>query len=157
MFIEGIKAVNTLLPVADAFAGTKTSTPVNMAGYQRIVFVVSKGAGALGTSTITVERSTDNAGTGAEAIPFRYKRILGTGNTEGSVQTATATGFNTTAAANDTYLIEVNANSAGLARGDKQWVRVKAVEVVDDPVTGSVSALLMGGRYTSAAAIGAAI
>jgi hypothetical protein len=157
MYIEGIKAVNVHLPVADAFAGTKTSTPINMSGYQKALFVLSKGAGAVGTSTITLEMASAADGTGATAIPFRYKRILGDGNTEGSVQTATATGFNTVAAADDTYLIEVDSNTAVFARGEKKYIRVKGVEVVDDPVTGSISALLLGGRFTSAAAIGAAI
>lgn len=144
--IEGTKIVLGLLPAADALAGTKTTTPINMAGYGRCAFVVAKGAGALGTATFTVEMCDNAAGDNPVAIGFHYKRILGD-NTEGSIQLATATGFNSVAGANEAYMLEVNTQREGLAGGTKPFVRLKSVEVTDDPQTAVVVAILSEGRY----------
>jgi hypothetical protein len=144
--IEGIKVVNVLVPVADGLAGTKTTAPVNMAGYGRCAFVIAKGAGAVGTATFTVEMCDDAAGNNPEAIGFHYKRILAN-NTEGTTQLAAAAGFNSVAAASDMYMIEVSTQREGLAGGTKPFVRLKSVEVADDPQTVMVLAILSEGRY----------
>ena len=140
------KIVVGLAPVADAFAGTKTTTGVLMRNYKRMNIVVSKGVGTTGTSTLTVEKCTAADGTGAEGMPFHYRRILANG-THGAWTRAAAAGFTTTAGSADTYEIAVDQQEEGLAEGDKPYVRLKAVEVADDPVVGAVVKILSGARY----------
>ena len=54
---ERIKFGKGLDPVADAFAGTVQSEAVNMGKYGRVGFLIYKGVGTTGTSTITVQAS----------------------------------------------------------------------------------------------------
>lgn len=151
--LQTTRAVTVLLPGADALAGTKTSTPVNIAKFTDIEFLLCKGAGGTGTSTITVEVCTASDGSSPTAIPFNYRKSTDKGDTWGDLTAATSSGFTTAAAANELYLIEVPGNAA-LASLSKKFVRVKAVEVVDSPVDATIIALLHGakyGTYTSAA------
>jgi hypothetical protein len=136
--LDDVNVVVVSQPAADRFDGTLTTSAVNVANYAGLSFLVSKGAGATGTSTITVEKCTASDGTGATAIPFTYQRIQ--------------SGFTTTAGANDAYLIHLSQGVEGLASaGASNWIRLKAVEVVNDPVAGAVLALAYNGRYGDAA------
>lgn len=137
-FVKGLDAV------ADAFAGTVTSDIVNMKAYSGVTFVIHKGVGATGTSTITVEACDDVSGTNTTAIPFRYKAIT-SGDTEGPLTAATASGFATTAGSSQLYVIEVDAEELGDT--GYGYCRCKAVEVVDSPVLGGILVLMHGARY----------
>jgi len=139
------KIVNIIPPAADAFSGTVTSNTINLKNYNHATFIVAKGAGALGTSTITVEACVDAMGTTPTAIGFTYSTNT-TSDTWSAVTNADATGFTTTAGANQTYKIEVDASKLG--KLNCTYVRIKAVEVVNDPVVGSVTAVLKEGRFT---------
>ena len=143
---DSYKIVPGLNPVADAFAGTVYSDAVHMGRFSEACFVIAKGVGTTGTSTITVEKCSAADGTGAEAIPFKYRRQDADG-VLGSWLNATAAGFDTTAGSGDMYIIEVSDKLETLARGDKPWVRLKGVEVVDSPVAGGILILLSGSRY----------
>ena len=136
--------VNALVPVADAFAGTKYTDIINMKDFSHIQFVIQKAAGAVGTSTITVEACDDVVPTNVVAIPFKYQACT-TGDTFGALTTAEATGFATTAGANQLYKIEVDSDA--LAASGYGYIRLKAVEVVDDPVLGGIIAVLTEPRY----------
>jgi hypothetical protein len=136
--------VNALPPAADAFAGTVVTDVINLKNWQHVSFLVQCGAGAVGTSTITVEACDDTTPTNMEAIPFIYQECV-SGDTFGEVKQAEASGFTTAAAANKMYKIEVDAQA--LAKSGYSYVRLKSVEVVDDPVVGGVIAVLTGGRY----------
>ena len=46
--------VNGIVPVADAFAGTVTSDVVKVSDYHNVRFILYKGVGTTGTSTLTV-------------------------------------------------------------------------------------------------------
>ena len=131
-------------PVADAFAGTVGSDVVNFANYHSIVFVIYKGVGTTGTSTITVEACDDTTPSNTTAIPFRYKAIT-SGDTEGALTAATTSGFTTTAGSSQLYLIEVDQQEMGDTGYD--YVRLKAVESADDPVLGGVLIIGNGARY----------
>lgn len=147
--LDDVNVVVVSQPAADRFDSTLTSSAVNMANYAGLSFLVVKGAGALGTSTITVEKCTASDGTGATAIPFTYQRIQS--GVRGAITDATSAGFTTTAGANDAYLIHLSQGVEGLAgAGSSNWVRLKAVEVVNDPVTGAVLAMGYNGRYGDA-------
>lgn len=136
--------VNALLPVADAFAGTVYTDVINMKDFNHVQFVIQKGAGATGTSTITVEACDDVVPTNVSAVPFKYQACT-TGDTFGVLTDAAATGFATTAGANQMYKVEVDADA--LAASGYGYIRLKAVEVVDSPVLGGIIAVLTESRY----------
>lgn len=127
--------VHGIAPVADAFAGTVASDVFNMENYHGCTFYVYKGVGTTGTSTITVEACDYTTPSNTTAIPFRY-RVNTSSDTWGAVQTATTAGFATTAGSNHIYEIIVDGDELGDT--GYGYVRLKAVEVVNDPVLGGV-------------------
>lgn len=137
-FIKGID------PVADAFSGTVTSDIVDMANHQSAIFIVYKGVGTTGTSTITVEACDDVSGTNATAVPFYSKSITST-DIQGAMTARAAAGFTTTAGSSQIYVIQVATEQ--LAETGYQFVRLKAVEVVDSPVLGGIAIALAGPRF----------
>jgi hypothetical protein len=147
---EKVKLVTGLAPAANVFAGTVYTDIVSLAQYERALFLIEKGVGTTGTATITVEACSDNSGTGATAIAFKYRRNTAAGSpidVLGAVTAASTSGFTTTAASNDMYTVEVQ--SSDLPDG-KPWVRLKSVEVVASAVAGAVYILLDNGRYVGA-------
>lgn len=149
--LADVRVLTVIPAAADALAGTKTSDALKMTNYEHAKFILSKGAGAVGRQTITLEKCTLADGTGAEAIPFVFRKSQGASGVTDSYIQATTSGFQTDAQANNTYEIEVSHQMEGLARGDKPFIRLRSVESVDDPVTATVIAVLSGGRYYQAA------
>ncbi len=139
--------VKGLDPVADAFSGTVYSDVINMKNYGHIQFVIYKGVGATGTSTITVEACDDVTPSNVSAVPFRYQTIT-SGDTEGTPTAAATTGFTTTAGSSQLYKIEVDSDALGAS--GYGYCRLKAVEVVDSPVLGGILAILTEGKYKDA-------
>jgi len=144
---EILHLVKGLDPVADAFSGTVYSDIVDMKDHREIIFVIYKGVGTTGTSTITVEASDDNAGSNVSAVPFWYRAIT-TGDTHGTLTAATTAGFATTAGSSQLYIIGVTQEQA-ISSGYR-YVRLKAVEVVDSPVLGGI--LIIGSQPVHATA-----
>lgn len=140
---ERAKVVVGAAAVADAFAGTKQFEAVNMGKYDRLLAIVHKAVGTTGTSTLTVQCSSDAAQTGATAIPFKYRRVA-SGDTAGDITAAAAAGFTTTAGSNEMYLLEIQASDCPEG---KPWVNIKSVEVADDPVLGGALYILEGAKY----------
>jgi hypothetical protein len=140
--------VKGLDPVADAFSGTVASDIINMKNWNHVQFVIYKGVGATGTSTITVEACDDVSGTHATAVPFRYQAVTGADDVPSAPANAPATGFVTTAGSSQLYKIDVDADA--LAASGYGYVRLKAVESVDSPVLGCIFAILTEGKYKSA-------
>jgi len=147
--ISTVKPAVVLAPVADALAGTVGTTPVNIGKYEALEFVLIKGVGATGTSTITVEACTSSGAANPEAIPFSYRVSLDKGNTWGEQILATAAGFATTAGSDHVIMIQVPSHGPLASLPTKKWVRLKAVEVVDSPVLATVIALLHGCNYNT--------
>ncbi len=137
-FIKGID------PVADAFSGTVTSDIVDMANHQSAIFIVYKGVGTTGTSTITVEACDDVSGTNATAVSF-YSKSITSNDVQGALTARAAAGFATTAGSSQIYVIQVATEQ--LAATGYQFVRLKAVEVVDSPVLGGIAIALAGPRF----------
>lgn len=135
--------VKGLDPVADAFAATKSTDVVSMSKWRRCTFIIIKGVGTTGTSTITVEACDDFTPTNVSAIPFWYRAIT-TGDTPGALTRATSAGFATGAGSSELYVIEVDVDE--LAASGYPNVRLKAVEVDNDPVLGGVLIQLSGPR-----------
>jgi hypothetical protein len=115
-----------------------------MANHQSAMFIVYKGVGTTGTSTITVEACDDVSGTNATAVPFYSKSITST-DIQGAMTARAAAGFATTAGSSQIYVIQVAAEA--LAATNYQFVRLKAVEVVDSPVLGGIAIALAGPRF----------
>lgn len=140
-FVKGID------PVADAFSGTVTTEVVNMKNYGRVTWVIYKGVGLTGTSTITVEACSNKAASVVSAVPFKYRAIT-TGDTMGALLDATAAGFTTTAGSSQLYVVGIDEEA--LAASGYNYVRLKAVEVVDSPVLGGILCITSQPRFDSA-------
>ena len=143
MFNEHIHIVNALPPDADALAGTKTSDVINMKNFGHAEFVIQKGVGTTGTSTVTLLACDDVSPSNSQAIAFKYRKCT-SGDTFDALQDATASGFVTTAGSNQMYRIEVDARA--LPDG-YPYPQLKLVESVDDPVDAGVLAILTEPRY----------
>ena len=156
---ERNKVVNALLPVADAFAGTKNSDVVNLANYKKCTFLIFTGASSSGTSVVTVNAGTSNS-SATTAIAFKYRtQIAGTGGASGTTGSdipsaltdATSTGFTTTASkVGATYIIEVDAATVAAAGTNYDHCKLTLTESKDSPVTGMVAAILSEPRYPQA-------
>ncbi len=144
--------VRALEGSADMFDGDPSTDIVDLTNYDHVTFLVQKGAGAVGTATLTVHAADDTSGTNKVAMAFDY-RVNTSGDTWGDLTAATTAGFTTTAGANQAYAIEVTAAdvlAAGRAEStpfDGKCVYVTATEVADGACVGGVLAVLSGGRY----------
>lgn len=146
--LNNLHFIKGLDPVADAFSGTVASDVVDLSNHESAIFLIYKGAGATGTSTITVEACDDVTPTNATAIPF-YSKSITTDDIQGEMTARAAAGFNTTAGASQLYAIQVDASQ--LAALGRPYVRLKMVEVVDSPVLGGIAIALAGPRYGGSA------
>lgn len=145
MLSESHKIVNILSPQADRFAGTQTGVYVSLENHNLATFILSHKGGTTGKSTLTIQAASSNAGAGATAIPFSYRRkTTGASDTYGAISAATAAGIDTVPT--EDTIIELFVKSSDLPDG-KPFVTVKAVEAVDDPVGGSVVAILGQSRF----------
>jgi hypothetical protein len=127
----------------DMFNGDPATDVLSMANYEEVCFIIVKGAGATGTATITVESCDDVTPTTTTAVAFRYTATT-TGNTIGAVTAAAAAGFATTAGANQTYVVSINASELS---GSDKYVRLVATEVVDSPCDGAILSIGFYPRY----------
>ena len=142
--LQNVHIMKGLDAVADAFASTVYSDIYNMGDYHTIVFILHKGVGTTGTSTLTVQVCDDISASTTTDVPFRYKAIT-SGDTEGALTTATATGFVTTAGSSQLYAVEVD--SSELGDTGYQYVRLACVESVASAVLGGIIAIAYGNRY----------
>lgn len=133
--------------VADAFSGTVYTDIFNVSNYKQTMFLIHKAVGTTGTSTITIEASDDVSGSNVSAVAFRYRKST-TLDTWGALTDATASGFTTTAGSDQLYEITVDNDALGVT--GYKYLRLKAVEVVNDPVLGGVIVHLGLPRYPQA-------
>lgn len=143
--LEKMHFGNALPPVADALAGTIGSDIFNMKNFGRAIFVLQKGVGTTGTSTITVEACDDVSASNSTAVPFRYRNIV-TGDTQAALTEVDSDGFATTAGSNHLVVVEVDA--VELAKTGYGYVRLAAVEVANDPVLAGILFIGVEPRYS---------
>jgi len=141
-----IHAVQGIVPVADAFNGTVATDIIEMQG-EGILFTRFDGAGATGTSTVTIVACDDTTPNNTHAVAFKY-RIQTTSDVWGDWTEATAAGFTTTAGANQLYQMWAAAEELGHI--GYKYVKAVFLEVVSNAVTGCVLAQVFGGRYKEA-------
>jgi hypothetical protein len=143
--LENMHFVQGKAPVADALAGTVGSDVVNCENAHWVCWVLQKGVGTTGTSTITVEACDDVTPSNTAAIPFFYRNVT-TGDTATALTAATTAGFTTTAGS--AHMVLVAADCAELAASGYGYMRLKAVEVVDDPVLAGILCFLTDLRFS---------
>ncbi len=139
MHIDSDHYVNALVPVADAFAGTKATDVIKVAG-DGIEFLVVTGVGATGTSTFTVLACDDVVPTTTAAVTFWYKEVV-TDPGDTSWTLATTAGWTRTLGTNAMFRIWVPAEIIG-AKG-YGYAKLQGVEVTDSPVLGCVVARIV--------------
>lgn len=144
IFTETNHLIKGLDPVADAFSATVSSDVVNMKSHGHVTFIVYKGVGTTGVSTVTVEACSDVTPSATSAVAFRYRAIT-TGDTPGTLTDATSSGFSTTAGSSQMYVIEVD--NKVLCDSGYGFIRLKMVETVDSPVVGAIFIVLSQPRY----------
>lgn len=139
MMLDELYVAKGIDPVADALAGTKYSDVFDLSLFNKLVFLIHKGVGATGVSTITARAySSTDPSTADTAIPFRYKAVT-SGDTQGAVTQADTTGFALTAGSSQVYAIEIDSQAA--ASAGLKYVYLKAVESVDSPVLAGITVL----------------
>jgi len=154
---QRINIYNALVPASRAL--NTDSDVIDLANYQECSFFIVKGAGAVGTGTITVEACDDATPNNVTAIEFQYRRMVAATGPDawGALATATAAGFATTAAANDMYEIVVDpakvaAASVNGAIGNR-YVQLGIAQVDATVVLVGVVAVLGKPRYISDAVV----
>lgn len=126
----------------DFLAGTVNTDVVNLGKYDKALWLIQKGAGATGTTVVTVG-SCDTVVPGtATAVAFHYWTCT-SGDTWSDMQTATSAGFTTTAGADQMYAIEINSSELSTTN---QFARLTCTESANDPCDGSIICIMGGGR-----------
>ena len=139
------KPIKALAPAADRWNTNPITDAISMANHNKLTFLVYQSGGTTGNATLTLLASTDSAASGAEAVPFRYRKMTtGASDVLGAVTNATTAGFATTA--NEDSIYEVEVDSSALPE-TKPWVHMLCTETTNDPVNGAVIALLSEPRY----------
>lgn len=140
-----------LVPAADRFNANPATDVIDLSQYKGVRFILFVGAGGTGTATLTVEEcdQADAGGTNT-ARAFRYRRKDGTAEF-GEWQDATASGFTTTAGADEVYEVDIQAGALEAS----SFVRLQLTEVANDPVDGCVLVEPYGARYATEPPVGA--
>ena len=137
--------VSVLDPIADAFAGTVATDVVEVAGHG-IKFIIGKGVGATGTSTVTLLACDDFVPTNTTAVIFWYRAMTVMG-TWGAWTAATVAGFVTTLGSSQLYEVFTGADVIGVTGYPN--AQLNLVEVTDSPVLGYVLAEVEPTRYST--------
>jgi hypothetical protein len=134
---------DTYLPATGSFDEMRV-VAYSMALTGGVLFVIYKGVGATGTSTITVLACDDVTPTNSTAVAFMYRSCT-TGDTWGAWTQATTTGFTTTAGSSQLYQVYVPQSE--LATETYGYAQLQAVEVVDSPVLGGILGIVTDLKY----------
>lgn len=133
-FSTRFRVVQGLAPIADALAGTVYSDIVKCDG-GKVIFILQRGVGTTGKSTITVEACQDASPAATAAVPFRYKTI-DADDVEGALTEAGVDGYAMTAGSGRIDIVEVDAQR--LQVEGFSYCRLKAVEATDAEVLAGI-------------------
>ena len=143
--LDKVHFVNVLPPVADAFDTSSDSDIVQCMGGS-VSFLIVKGVGATGTSTVTVEACDDTTPTTTSTVPFWYREYT-TSDVPAAWTHVAATGFTFTAGSN--YMVEVRVDPGELAALGYEYVRLSTDEVTNSEVLAGVIAIVENLRYAA--------
>jgi hypothetical protein len=147
---ERVHVLSALVPLSRAM--NTNSDIVNLTNYQSCSFIIQKGAGGVGTATITVDACDNTTPSNTAKAPFKYRRNIGGTDTWGAITARTASqSFVTTANANDMYEIivdpaEIGAVAVNSTYGNR-FCRVSVAQVDATAVDYGILAVLGTPRY----------
>ena len=131
------------------------SDVINLENYSHITIIVSQGAWAGGSSTLTVEYCDDNTPTTDTAMAFNYRQgVTGAGATDtlGALTACAASGL-ALDTANTTTVIELDAAELEAAGAGNSRVRVKGTSPGANADLICVVGIPTGARYSEITAI----
>ena len=154
---ESGKILPILAPV-NITGGTWVSDVFNMGIYGHATIVVSAGAWAGGTSTMTVEYCDNVTPDTDTPMAFRYYSFVGGAGASDTIGTLTAVGVGGVAisVANTTFIIEVDANeiaASDATQGTSAYLRVKGTSPSSNNDYISIVAFLSVPKYSGNTAI----
>lgn len=146
--LKDFKHVQVLYPVADAFSGTVTTTPVNLAKYSVCELVINRGDGAGGgASSIKAQLCDNAAGDNPVDVPFYVTRIDRLGAVTLDDELQAATGYTMVTSNRDKYIVRVSDTMADVAeQNSKTYLRLELIETVDQALPGQIDAYLSVGK-----------
>lgn len=148
-FGENFHVINALSPSADRGNTSPVTDVINMANYQKCVFIVQEIANVTSTAgTFSMKpQSVDNVtSSNATDLPFYYsKKTTGASSVWGA-WTAVAAGASVSITANEDTIWQIEVNSRDLPATQK-YIQLKLTEVVNAPVVAGVIAILTKPRY----------
>ena len=146
IFTQANYPVTVLQPVADRYNLNPSTGRVNMALVDHVCFLLSEGAGGVGTAKLTVEaRKEDDSD--PVLVKFWVRATPAASRVLGDLiqVDVPATGYTTIAGANKTVAIEVQ--GIGVPE-DHPLVDVLVTEVVNAPVDAGIIAIAHRERYS---------
>lgn len=148
IFTQNGNVVTALAPDADAFAGAKSTDWISIEKFESMMFSIQRGAGATGTTVVTMLNASTASGTGAAAIAFRSNEVVDVtaSDVPNAIVERAVAGF--TIAAGADKLVNCFVDGEDLDE-DKPFVKLLMTEGVDSPVDGAVLAVLTGPRYAT--------
>jgi hypothetical protein len=130
------------LPMGDAFTGTVYSAVVNLKYYGAAEFIVFRGGGALGRSTLTIEACSNLSATQVSPVEFTYRRVH-PGDTHSAPQSVMS--VLTESSGSDIYILKIKGTSLGASGWT--YARLKSVEQTVGVVAGAILVRLEEPRY----------
>jgi hypothetical protein len=147
MLSESFAIINSHSPAADRYNANPVGDYINGKLFDRVEFLLAQATGGTntGTAVVTVRAASDATGTGAEAVPFKYrKKTTGASAVMGAITDVTTAGFTTTANEDTIYEIEVEMTALPAT---KPFLALLLTEGVNDPVTACAIAIGVCARY----------
>lgn len=143
---EEAHIVNALPPVDGT--GGKVSDRFKMSNHRAANIIFQVGVSAAAFTKLLVNASSDAAGTGSEAIPFRlYKEETSNGDTLSAYENVLAAGY--TPSANNDIMYGIYIDAAELPDG-KPWVDVQITNGANSVIVAGVVVLTGAGYFGSA-------
>lgn len=145
-FSEENEIRTVLAPDADRWTSNPATDVVSLKYWDHVTFIVTEGAGGVGTRTTKVEKCTSKAAANNTAIAFNYRVGTYTGAL-GAITAATSAGYLQPAGANKHLIIEVDAAELGPSY---PFVRLTFTETDSTAVDAAVIAILSKSSYPQA-------
>jgi hypothetical protein len=145
MFNGQLAKLAKIVPIStpkDYSSTAITAEWINMSLYDKVTFIIYTGAWAGGTSAVTINQATTNAGSGASVT---FTKMF-TGTTDALTETAVTSSTFNLSAASTLYVVEINADELDVDGGYK-WVNITCASPSSNSDFYSVIAIVQGARY----------